>query len=51
MRKKIDKISYYKESINYILEVQSKDGSISWEPRSKFDPWDHIECAMALVVA
>ncbi len=51
MRKKIEKISYYKESINYILEVQSKDGSISWEPRSKFDPWDHIECAMALVVA
>jgi len=44
------KIDYYRDSIDLMLDVQSKDGSISWEKETKLDPWDHIESAMALVV-
>ena len=33
------------------MDVQASDGSISWERNKKFDPWDHIESAMALTVA
>ena len=47
----LQKISYYQDSINFILDVQASDGSISWERNKKFDPWDHIESAMALTVA
>ena len=47
----IQKISYYQDSINFILDIQASDGSISWEQNKKFDPWDHIESAMALAVA
>ena len=39
------------DSINFILEIQASDGSISWEQGTKLDPWDHIESAMALTVA
>ena len=45
------KIGYYQDSINFILDIQASDGSISWERNKKFDPWDHIESAMALTVA
>ena len=47
----LQNISYYQDSINFILDVQASDGSISWERNKKFDPWDHIESAMALTVA
>ena len=47
----IQKIGYYQDSINFILDIQASDGSISWEENKKFDPWDHIESAMALTVA
>ena len=49
--KDIDKIDYYQDSINFILDIQASDGSISWEQGTKLDPWDHIESAMALTVA
>ena len=42
---------FYKESIDYILDVQLTDGSICWEKNAKLDPWDHIEAAMGLSVA
>lgn len=47
----LKKIDFYRASIDLILDVQSKDGSISWEKKAKLDPWDHVESAMALVVA
>ena len=46
-----EKISFYEDSISFILDIQADDGSISWKKNSKLDPWDHIECAMALVTA
>ena len=49
--KKTEKIDYYQDSINFILDIQASDGSISWEKGTKLDPWDHIESAMALTVA
>ena len=44
-------IEFYRNSINYILEVQEEDGSIPWEIGEKLDPWDHIEAAMGLSIA
>ncbi|PHS27793.1 MAG: hypothetical protein COA84_03250 [Robiginitomaculum sp.] len=36
---------------NWILQVQRADGSIPWLRRGIFDPWNHVESAMALGVA
>jgi hypothetical protein len=47
---KSDNFNFYKDSLDYILRVQSLDGSISWEQNKKLDPWDHIEAAMGLIV-
>ena len=33
-----------------IAEVQQADGAIPWVPGGHIDPWDHVECAMALDV-
>jgi len=44
-------IEFYRDSIDYILDVQSPDGSIPWEPSKKLDPWDHVEAAMGLSIA
>ena len=33
-----------------IAEVQNADGAIPWFPGGHTDPWDHVECAMALDV-
>ena len=44
-------LEFYRNSINYILEVQEEDGSIPWEIGEKLDPWDHIEAAMGLSIA
>ena len=41
-------LQFYEESLEYILKVQSKDGSIPWEKDKKLDPWDHVEAAMGL---
>ena len=34
-----------------IAAVQRPDGAIPWFPGGHTDPWDHVECAMALDVA
>jgi hypothetical protein len=34
-----------------IAEVQEPTGAIPWFPGGHTDPWDHVECAMALDVA
>jgi hypothetical protein len=34
-----------------IADVQRPDGAIPWEAGRHVDPWDHVECAMALDVA
>jgi hypothetical protein len=34
-----------------IVRVQDKSGLIPWFPGGHADPWDHVECAMALDVA
>jgi hypothetical protein len=34
-----------------IARVQEGSGAIPWFPGGHCDPWDHIECAMALTVA
>ena len=44
-------LEFYRSSIDYILSVQNKDGSIPWEIDEKLDPWDHIEAAMGLSIA
>ena len=44
-------LEFYRNSIDYILRVQSSDGSIPWERNKKLDPWDHIEAAMGLSIA
>ena len=49
--KEIDNIEFYRDSIKLILDIQSCDGSITWEKGKKLDPWDHVEGAMALSVA
>lgn len=37
--------------IRRILELQDRDGRISWIEAGLFDPWNHAEAAMALAVA
>jgi len=34
-----------------VAAVQQPDGGIPWFPGGHVDPWDHVECAMALSVA
>jgi len=34
-----------------IARVQEPSGAVPWFPGGHVDPWDHIECAMALTVA
>ena len=31
-----------------IVAAQRNDGAIPWYPGGRWDPWDHVECAMAL---
>lgn len=35
----------------YIRHCQRPSGAIPWYPGGHVDPWDHVECAMALAVA
>ena len=39
------------ETAQSIVAAQRPDGAIPWEPGRHVDPWDHVECAMALDVA
>ena len=34
-----------------IVALQQPSGKIPWFPGGHADPWNHVECAMALVVA
>ena len=34
-----------------ILELQQPSGKIPWFPGGHADPWNHVECAMGLIVA
>lgn len=34
-----------------IVGAQHFDGTIPWSPGSNWDPWDHVECALALDAA
>ncbi len=34
-----------------IAAVQEESGAVPWFPGGHVDPWDHVECAMALLVA
>ena len=43
-----DATSYFKGSIQRILDLQRKDGSITWFSNGIFDPWNHLESVMAL---
>lgn len=38
-------------SAGYIRSVQLRSGAIPWFHGGHVDPWDHVECAMALTVA
>lgn len=35
-------------TVSSIAAAQLPDGTIPWVPGGKWDPWDHVECAMAL---
>ena len=48
IRNLLDSYSHLGE---YIISCQEKNGAIAWEPRSKVDPWDHVEAAMGLSIA
>ena len=44
----LDSLDSYSHLGEYIISCQEKNGAIAWEPRSKIDPWDHVESAMGL---
>ncbi len=37
-------------AVRRILDVQRPDGAIPWFEAGPWDPWNHVECAMALCV-
>ena len=41
-------ISFFKGSLDRIISLQRKDGSITWFENGIFDPWNHLESVMAL---
>ncbi|MEL6825110.1 MAG: prenyltransferase [Pseudomonadota bacterium] len=38
-------------AVERILEIQSNDGAIAWFENGAWDPWNHVESAMALSAA
>ena len=40
-----------RQTAESIAAVQLRSGEIPWSPAGHTDPWDHVECAMALTVA
>ena len=42
--------SEFIENISWIKRNQNTDGSIQWDEKGKCDPWDHIECLIALAI-
>lgn len=47
----IDPRRHLPAAVARILEVQRADGAIPWTENGIFDPWNHVESAMGLVVA
>ena len=45
-----DHIKFFKGSSQRIIELQKKDGSITWFNEGVFDAWNHLESVMALNV-
>jgi hypothetical protein len=41
---------YLKDTVDYIVRVQTTDGAIPWFEDGSLDPWDHIESAMGLTI-
>jgi len=39
------------ETARSIAAAQLPDGTIPWSPGDRWDPWDHVECALALDAA
>ncbi|MEL6237654.1 MAG: prenyltransferase [Pseudomonadota bacterium] len=39
----------FRPAADRIVEVQRRDGAIPWFEEGAWDPWNHVECAMALV--
>jgi hypothetical protein len=39
------------ETARSIARAQEPSGAIPWSPMAHTDPWDHVECAMALTTA
>ena len=37
-------------AVSYVAAHQLSDGALPWWPGGDLDPWDHVECAMALDV-
>ena len=40
-----------RQTAESIVSVQLPSGEIPWSPTGHTDPWDHVECAMALTAA
>jgi len=40
----------FKSNIAWIKKNQTEDGSIVWDLNGKCDPWDHLECLLALAI-
>ena len=36
------------QTVRSIAAAQTNEGIVPWVPGGKWDPWDHVECAMAL---
>lgn len=36
------------ETLRSIVAAQTAEGIVPWVPGGRWDPWDHVECAMAL---
>ena len=43
-----DHTKFFKGSSQRIIELQKKDGSITWFNEGVFDAWNHLESVMAL---
>ncbi|MGH3532720.1 MAG: prenyltransferase, partial [Mycobacterium sp.] len=43
--------SQCRQTAESIAAVQEPSGAIPWSEYGHTDPWDHVECAMALTTA
>ena len=44
----ISHLADYDAPARRILDIQCRDGAIAWFEDGPWDPWNHVECAMAL---